>query len=126
MKRMKLKFIIPYKTVLEIEAKKITAPGSNGDFQILPKHVDGTWTLKAGILIIETEEILYYAINEGVVVKQGNTVFLSTIQAIQGESLEKLGETVEETLKVLNEKERKAREVLIKMEMETVKSFMDL
>jgi len=123
---MKLKFIIPYKTVLEIDVNKITAPGSNGDFQILPKHVDGTWTLKAGILIIEADKDLYYAINQGVIVKQGNRVFISTIQAIQGDSLENLAETVEETLKVLSEKERKAREVLIKMEMETVKSFMDI
>jgi len=123
---MKLKFIIPYKTVLEIEVKKITAPGSNGEFQILPKHIDGTWTLKAGILVIEADKDLYYAINQGVVVKQGDTVFLSTIQAIPGESLKTLSETVEDTLKVLNEKERKAREVLIRMEMETIKSFMEI
>lgn len=125
--KMKLKFIIPYKTVLEIDVKKITAPGSAGDFQILPKHVDGTWTLKAGILIIEADadKILYYAINHGVVVKQGDTVFVSTIQAIYGESLSSLSETVEDTLKLLDEKERKAREVLIRMEMETIKNFME-
>jgi F-type H+-transporting ATPase subunit epsilon len=123
---MRLKFILPYKTILDIEVDKITAPGSNGDFQILPKHVDGTWTLRAGILVIQTDKELYYAINQGVVVKKGNTVYLSTIQAIYGESLEKLSDTVEDTLKVLDEKERKAREVLIRMEMETIKNFMEI
>lgn len=123
---MRLKFILPYKTIFDKEVKKITAPGSNGDFQILPKHIDGTWTLRAGILIVEADEELYYAINRGVVVKQGDIVYLSTIQAIAGESLKELSRTVEESLKVLDEKERKAREVLIRLEMETIKNFMEI
>lgn len=118
--------MLPYKTILDREVKKITAPGSNGEFQILPKHIDGTWILRAGILNIEADRDLYYAISEGVVVKQGNLVYLSTIQAIPGESLEELSKTVEDTLTVLNEKERKAREVLIRMEIETVKSFREI
>ncbi len=123
---MRLKFILPYKTIFDKEVKKITAPGSNGDFQILPKHIDGTWTLKAGILIVEADEELYYAINRGVVVKQGDIVYLSTIQAIAGESLKELSKTVEDSLKVLDEKERKAREVLIRLEVETIKNFMEI
>jgi F-type H+-transporting ATPase subunit epsilon len=123
---MRLKFILPYKTILDREVKKITAPGSGGEFQILPKHIDGTWTLKAGILTIKTDKNLYYAINQGVVVKQGDTVYLSTIQAIAGDSLEELVQAVEDTVTVLNEKERKAREVLVRLEMETLKSFMEL
>ncbi len=123
---MRLKFILPYKTILDKNVEKITAPGSNGTFQILPKHVDGTWTLKAGILIIEADKPLYYAINTGVVVKQGDIVYLSTIQAIAGDSLEALSKTVEDTLKNLDEKEKKAREVLIRLEMDTIKNFMEI
>lgn len=123
---MRLKFIIPHKTILDKEVKKITAPGSNGDFQILPKHIDGTWTLRTGILNITADKDLYYAINQGVVVKQGDTVYLSTIQAIPGESLAELSITVEDTLKVLDEKERKAKEVLIRLEMETIKKFIEI
>ncbi len=123
---MRLKFILPYKTILDQEVNKITAPGSGGDFQIFPKHVDGTWTLKAGILKITVDKDLYYAINQGVVVKQGDTVYLSTMQAIAGESLGELSKTVEDTLKVLNEKEKKAKEVLIRLEMETIKKFTEI
>jgi F-type H+-transporting ATPase subunit epsilon len=123
---MRLKFILPYKTILDIEVKKISAPGSNGDFQILPKHVDGTWTLRAGILTIMADKNLYYAINQGVVVKQGDIVYLSTIQAIAGDSLKELSKTVEDTLTVLSEKQRKAREVLIRLEMEIVKNFIEI
>ncbi len=123
---MRLTFILPYKTILDITVSKITAPGSHGDFQILPKHVDGTWTLRAGVLQIEADKDLYFAINRGVVVKKGDRVYLSTIQAVAGDSLEQLSQTVEETLAVLDERERKAREVLARLELETTKRFMEI
>lgn len=123
---MRLKLILPYKTILDMEVTKITAPGSNGDFQLLPKHIDGTWSLKAGILSITTDKDFYYAINQGVAVKQGNIVYISTFQAIAGESLEELSQTVEKNLKILDEKERKAREVLIRLETDTIKRFIEI
>lgn len=123
---MRLKLILPYKTILDSEVKKITAPGSNGNFQILPKHIDGTWSLRAGILVITADKDLYYAINQGVAVKQGDVVYLSTFQAIAGDSLKELSKTVEESLKILDEKERKAREVLIRLEADTIKKFIEI
>lgn len=123
---MRIKIILPYKTILDKQVGKITAPGSDGDFQILPKHVDGTWTLKTGILTITDEKDFYYAINQGVVVKQGDIVYLSTFQAIPGESLEELSKTVQESLKILDERERKAREVLIRLETDTIKRFIEI
>lgn len=123
---MRLKFILPYKTILDADVKKITAPGSDGDFQILPKHIDATWTLRAGILHVEGEKDLYYAINQGVVVKQGDTVYLSTMQAIAGGSLGELSRTVEDTFKIMDEKEREARAVLARLETETIRKFMEL
>lgn len=125
-KIMRIKIILPYKTILDKEVEKITAPGSAGDFQILPKHVDGTWTLRAGILTLTEEKDYYFAINQGVVVKEGDIVYLSTFQAIAGESLEELSKTVEESLKMLNERERKAQEVLIRLETDTIKRFLEL
>jgi F-type H+-transporting ATPase subunit epsilon len=123
---MRIKFVLPYKTILDQEVTKITAPGTDGDFQILPKHVDGTWTLRAGILTLEADTDLYYAINQGVVVKKGDIVYLATVQAIAGDSLEELSKTVEETLSVLDDRERKAREVLARLELETTKRFMEI
>lgn len=123
---MRLKLILPYRTILDKKVEKISAPGSNGDFQILPKHVDGTWTLRSGILTILTDKKTYYAINAGVVVKQGDTVYLSTFQAIPGESLKELAKTVRENLQVLDEREKKAREVLLRLEADTVRRFMEI
>ena len=125
---MRLKLILPYRTILDKNVEKITAPGSNGAFQVLPKHVDGTWTLESGILVISIEDgkDLYYAINQGVAVKEGDTIYISTFRAIAGESLEELSETVKKSLDELSSREKKAREVLIKLETDTVKKFMEI
>lgn len=123
---MRIKLILPYRTILDKEVKKITAPGSNGDFQILPRHIDGTWTLRTGILTITDEKDQYYAINQGVVVKQDNIVYLSTFQAIAGDSLRELSETVRESLSILDEREKKAREVLVRLEIDTIRKFMEI
>ncbi len=123
---MRLKLILPYKTILDKEVEKITAPGSDGDFQILPNHIDATWTLRSGILNIQADKDFYYAINKGVIVKQGDTVYISTFQAIEGESLKDLSKTVEDSFKILDERERKAREVLIRLETETIRKFMEI
>lgn len=49
---MRVKIILPYKTILDIKVKKISAPGLEGYFQLLPKHIDYTWILKPGILTL--------------------------------------------------------------------------
>lgn len=123
---MRLKLILPYRTILDKEVKKITAPGSDGDFQILPKHIDGTWSLRTGILSIVTDKILYYAINQGVVVKQGDIVYIATFQAITGESLRELSKAVEENFRIANEKGKKTREALMKLETDTIKRFIEI
>ncbi len=123
---MQVKLILPYRTILDKEAEKITAPGIDGEFQILPKHIDATWSLKSGILTIDTDKKLYFAVNAGVVVKQGDNVYISVFQAIPGDSLKELLETVKKSLTELSERERKAREVLVKLEAETIKKFTEI
>lgn len=127
---MRLKIILPYKTILDKTVHKVTAPGAEGDFQILPNHIDGTWSLKPGVLVIamepEDEVDWYYAISQGVLVKEGSTIFLSCFQAIKGDSLESLTDTVKQDLEVLNKREKKAREVLLRLETDTIKRFMEI
>lgn len=125
---MQVKMVLPYKTILDIPCMKITAPGQGGMFQILPRHVDLTWTLVPGILEIQDlqEKILYYAVNKGVLVKVGPQVMISTFQAIQGESLEALHQAVQENFIKLSEREREAQLLLAKLESDTIKRFMEL
>lgn len=123
---MRVKLVLPYKTILDKSVNKITAPGVEGDFQILPKHIDGTWSLKAGILVIDIETDIYFAISQGVLVKEGDIVYISCFQAIRGDSLESLADTVKNDLLVLSKREKKAREVLLRLETDTIKRFIEI
>lgn len=124
---MKLKIILPDETMVYDHLVAITAPGTEGYFQMYPKHADFVSTLKIGILTIKDEgEEQYIAINSGVLVKQDTTVYAACHQAIPGESLEELSKTVCESFLVRREKERSTNEVLAKMEIETLKKFFEL
>lgn len=127
MKPMKVKIIIPNKTLVSKDADKITAPGTEGTFQIYPRHIDYVSGLKAGILIVESggkEE--YFAVNNGILVKQADTVYVVCYQVISGESVETLHEAVAEQFDVMSEKEKATNEILTKMEIETLKRFYEM
>ncbi|GAG39651.1 unnamed protein product, partial [marine sediment metagenome] len=87
-----LKILLPDKTFLKMEVKKVTAEAENGWFCLLPKHVDFTTSLTPGILMLTTSEgkDILLAIDEGILVKYGEKVIISTRNAIEGEDLGEL------------------------------------
>lgn len=126
---MRLTLMLPYKTLLDRSVDKVSFPTVDGGFQILPKHIDGSWQLKAGVLVvssnIEKDSNLYFAISEGFLVKEGSRLYITCFQAIEGESLETLAETVKKSLAMVDEKERKVKQALTRLESDTVKRFID-
>jgi len=125
---VRLKILLPAKVLLEEEVEKITAEAENGFFTLLPRHIDFVSALVPGIFSYVTrngkEHIL--ALDEGILVKQGNAVYVSTARAIQGDDLERLQIAVDEELKQLGEAERKARSVLARLEADTLRRFTRL
>ncbi len=75
---------------------RIVAENKQGYFGLLPQRLDCVSTLVPGILTFETENEgeHFVAIDEGVLVKKGNEVFISVKNAIAGNSLEQLYEVV--------------------------------
>jgi F-type H+-transporting ATPase subunit epsilon len=71
-------------------------------------------------------EVVYYAINQGILVKQGDVVSVACLQAIRGTTLETLGDTVDASFRSQDENERRMNEVLTKLEVDTLRLFMDL
>ena len=117
---MRIRLMLPNRTLLDEEVSKITAPGTEGSFQLLPKHVDVVWSLQTGILAVTMKgQDAYYAIDRGVLVKQGEMVYVSCFEAIRGDSLEKLNATINEKFSEIDDREKKTREVLLRMEMST-------
>ena len=125
---MKLKILLPAKVLLEEEVEKVTAEAENGFFTILPRHVDFVSALVPGIFTFVTSggSEQYLALDEGILVKQGDQLYVSAARAVQGESLEVLQETVESELKVLGESEKKSRAVMSRLEADTLRRFTRL
>ncbi len=125
---MKLKILLPAKVLLEEEVEKVTAEAENGFFTILPRHVDFVSALVPSIFTYVTSggSEHYLALDEGILIKQGDQLYVSAARAVQGESLEVLQETVESELKVLGESEKKSRAVMSRLEVDTLRRFSRL
>lgn len=124
---MRVRIVVPGKLLLDQETDKITAPGAEGSFQILPRHIDVVSTLQSGILILTTDEKeRYFAINQGVLVKEKDLVQISSYQVVESTSLEELQKTVEENFRNLDEQEKKLSRILDKLEADTLIRLAEL
>jgi F-type H+-transporting ATPase subunit epsilon len=125
---MKLKVVLPTGTLIEQEVTKITAEAENGSFCLLPHHIDFVSALVPGLLSFENErgEEEFLAIDEGVLVKCGAEVRVSSRNAVRGAALGELKRAVEQQFRVLDERENQARSVLAKLEADLVSRFVRL
>ncbi|MGF1498048.1 MAG: F0F1 ATP synthase subunit epsilon [Elainellaceae cyanobacterium] len=115
---MKLKVLVPVKILLEETVTKINAEAENGAFGILPHHIDFVTAIVPGLLLFDRENSSegVIAVDEGILVKQGDEVRVSTRRAVQGEDLETLQHTVEEEFEQLDDREKQARSALARLE----------
>jgi F-type H+-transporting ATPase subunit epsilon len=122
---LKLKVLLPAEVLLDEEVEKVTAEAENGFFTLLPRHVDFVAALVPGIFSYQTTAGAehFLALDEGILVKQGDQVYVSAARAMPGDNLDQLQDTVENELKVLNENEKKARTVMSRMEADTLRRF---
>ncbi len=125
---MNLKVLIPTKIFIDQVVTKVIAEAENGSFCLLPHHIDFLTALVPGILtfITESGQEMFLAIDEGILVKQGDMVFVSTLHAIQDDNLATLKQTVEKEFQVLNEQERLTRSALAKFEISIMRHFQNL
>ena len=124
---MNLKILSPSQTVIEVEVSKVTAEAVNGFFCLLPKHIDFTAALAPGLLSFEDSEgkETFAAVDEGILVKCGAEVLVSTRSAVVGAALGELEETIEKEFKSLDEMEKKSRSALAKIEADFARRFLE-
>jgi len=123
---MKLRIFLPSEVFLDSDVTKVVAESPRGGFTLLPRHIDITTALAPGILAYEgtANSRKYVALNEGILVKQGENVMISTRMAVEGE-LGSLRERVEEFLTDIDEKERKARSAVARLEADFIRRFVE-
>ncbi len=121
---MRLKVILPMRILLDQEVTKVIAEAVNGSFCLLPKHIDFVAALVPGIISFESENgVEYLAVDEGVLVKRASEVRVSTRRAVRSKDLGELKSIVKQEFKTLDEKEKKTRSILAKLEADFAKSI---
>lgn len=125
---MKLKILLPGGVLLDEEVKKVIAEAVNGSFCLLPHHIDIVSALVPGILSFVTTggHEVFLAVDEGVLVKAGHEVLVSSTRAVPGAELGKLKETVERVFRHLDDSEKVARSTMAKLEADLVRGFLEL
>jgi F-type H+-transporting ATPase subunit epsilon len=126
---MRIQIALPTRLVCDAEVHKVSAEAVNGSFTLLPRHIDFVTALVAGILYFETTERgkeIFFAVDEGILVKRGSDIFVSTRNAVRSTDLESLDRTIREHFKVLDEHERRARSALLRLEADFVRRYLEL
>jgi F-type H+-transporting ATPase subunit epsilon len=125
---LKLKILLPGRTLVDQDVLQVTAEAQNGSFCLLPRHVDFVAALVPGLLSFkpdDTEEV-FFAVDSGVLVKCGAEVLISVGNAVKGSELGKLRETVEQQYRALDEREQKALNAMTKIEAGFVRRFLEI
>lgn len=125
---MRLKVFLPTEILLDIPVNKVIAEAENGSFCLEPRHIDFVSALAPGLLSYITPEgnELFVGIDEGILVKCGREVRVSTREAVLGDEPQTLHAAILERISDLDEHERNARSVLARLEAGVAKQFLGL
>lgn len=125
---MRLKVLLPSEVLIDEEVTKVVAEAGNGSFCLLPRHVDFLAALVPGLLSFVSPQGAeeFMAVDEGILIKCGPEVVVSTRNAVRGPDLGTLEQTVEERFRRLNDLEKTARSAFAKIEASFIRRFMDL
>lgn len=125
---MNLKILVTHQIILDEEVSKIIAEAVNGSFCLLPHHIDLVTVLVPSILYftstLEIEQFI--AIDEGILVKRQQEVFVSTLNAVRSDNLETLKEAVSREFCLLDEQEKLTRSALVKFETNIIRHFQEM
>lgn len=123
---MRLKLLVPTRVLVEEPVSKVVAEALNGSFGMLPRHIDFVAALEPGILTFESRdgEEQVIGIDEGVLVKCGDEVLVSVRNAVRGDDLTTLRETIEREFLDLDDRERAARSAVARLEAGVVRRFL--
>lgn len=125
---MHLKLLLPTQVLVDADVGKVVAEADNGFFCLLPRHVDFVAALVPGILYYTPADggERLVAVDLGTLVKCGDEVLVSVLNATPGTDLEALQATVAESFRVLDDDERRARSALARLEAGTMRRFFEL
>jgi F-type H+-transporting ATPase subunit epsilon len=118
----------PTEIFLQEEVTKIKAQALNGWFGMLPKHIDFVTALVPGVLAFAPvgKPEQYLAMEQGILVKCGPAVSVSTRAAVRGTDLEQLKRAVREQFKAEEERQKESFAFELKLEADLVRGLLEL
>ncbi|HHO77097.1 MAG TPA: F0F1 ATP synthase subunit epsilon [Deltaproteobacteria bacterium] len=125
---MNFRILLPSEVFFDSEVTKVIAEAQNGSFCLLPRHVDFVSALVPGLLSLEdvNEGEVFFAVDEGILVKKGNDVMVSTRNVVRIPNLGELKGVVEEKFRILDDREKAARTASARLEADLVRRMMEL
>lgn len=125
---MTLTIRTPTEIFLREKVTKIKAEALNGWFGMLPKHVDFVTALVPGVLAFAPvgKPEQYLAMEQGLLVKCGSEVSVSTRAAVRGTDLEQLKRAVREQFKAEEDRQKESFAFEVKLEADLVRGLLEL
>ncbi|PZD70912.1 ATP synthase epsilon chain [Acaryochloris thomasi RCC1774] len=125
---MQIQIFLPNEILIDQSVSKVTAEAEHGTFCLLPHHIDCLAILVPGIvtLVADQGEETFVAVDEGILVKSGSEVRISTRNAAQGTELNCLKQQVEQQFRAIDEQERLTRSALAQLEASLARYFTAL
>ncbi len=123
---MHLSIFLPTATLLNEEVSKVRGEGPAGEFCLKPRHIDYVTALLPGIFsyAAASGREFFLAMDQGILVKQGDQVKIATRRAVAGE-LGALSREVERMLAENDDRERQNRSAVAKLEVGFLKRILD-
>lgn len=125
---MHLTVSLPTHILIDTTVRKVVAEAPTGSFCLLPRHVDRVSALVPGLFAYTDAEgeDHYVGVADGLLVKQGREVRVATLNAVKGPALGELHETIRREFLTMDERERRARSALARLEADFARRFIEL
>ncbi|WP_029898925.1 hypothetical protein [Desulfohalovibrio reitneri] len=123
---MRLEILSTTGIAFEGEVGKVVLEAADGSRGLLPRHQDYVAALEPGILsCVRNGREIFMAVDEGVVVKQGDEVLVSTMNAVTEAGLGELRRAVRERFLTRGEHEERARLSMARLEAGFARRFLE-
>lgn len=125
---MNLKVVLPTRIVVNQTVVKVNAEAQNGAVTFLPHHIDFVTALVPGLLSFEDDQgnEIFYAIDEGILIKVGSDITISTRHAVRGPDLGALRKTISQEFRALDEREKAFRSAAARIEATFARRFLEM
>lgn len=125
---MTLTVYLPFQILIQQPIQKITFESVDGFHTILPKHIDYATALKTGIVRYQDEngQTSYLACDEGILIKKGANISLSTRLGIKNNNLKELENVIKIDFKKMEETRKESNKTMAQLELTLARGLLQL